>query len=78
MAEGVIQGSKVQCELAIPDAPPGEVLELDTVEVRYSSAGVELESFRIVTGFADCEPASFCVDADVIKLCPETCPVVHG
>jgi hypothetical protein len=78
MAEGVIQGSKVQCEFAIPEAPPGEVLDLETVEVRYSSAGVELESFRIVAGVAECDPTSFYVDGDVIKLCPETCAVVQA
>lgn len=80
IAEGVIQGAQVPCEFAIPDPPPGETLDLSTVQVKYSSMGTEVATFNQVPGPGDCAPDSFYIDvaADTIVFCPQTCDVVQA
>jgi len=80
MAEGVIQGAQVPCEFEIPDPPPGETLDLDTVQVKYSSMGTEIATFNQVPSAADCTDDSFYLDLDAntIVFCSQTCDVVQA
>jgi hypothetical protein len=78
MAQGVIQGAAVACEFPVPAPPQGQTLDLATVQVRYSSAGVEVATFNQVTTPGDCTPTSFYIEMDTIKLCPEACAVVQA
>lgn len=78
MAQGVIQGAAVACEFPVPDPPQGQTLDLATVQVRYSSAGVEVATFDQVATAAECNATSFYIEADTIKLCPEACAVVQA
>jgi hypothetical protein len=77
MAQGVIEGAQVPCEIAIPDPPSGMTIDLETLEVDYGSDGSLVESFGRVAGPADCDAHSFYIEADTIVLCPEACAVVQ-
>lgn len=78
MAQGVIDGAQVACEFEIPEPPPGEELDLDTVEVVYSSNDVEVDTYTKVTDATACTPTSFYIDAGAIVLCPDACVVVQA
>jgi hypothetical protein len=78
MAQGVIQGASVACEFPVPDPPQGQTLDLATVQVRYSSGGVEVATFDQVATAGECTPTSFFIEANTIKLCPEACAVVQA
>lgn len=78
MAQGVIQGASAACEFAVPEPPEGEELNLDTVVVKYSSAGQLVETFAQVPTAAECDDSSFYIEADTIHLCPEACAIVQS
>jgi hypothetical protein len=78
MALGVIQGAAAACEFQIPDPPPGEMINLDTIQVKYSSAGVPVDTFNRVPTLADCDASSFYIEGDTIFLCPEACTIVQS
>ena len=78
IAEGVIEGAKVECEFPVPEPPPGEKLDLATVIVEYTPGGVGAkEQFKQVPSADDCEPSSFYIAAGLIQLCPDACAVVQ-
>ncbi len=80
MAQGVIDGARVACEFPIPDPPPGETLDLETAQVRYSSSGTPVDTFNQVPTVADCTTVEnqFYIEADTIKLCPTACDLVQN
>jgi hypothetical protein len=73
MAQGVIAGAQTPCSFDIPEPPPGETLDLDTVLVKYSSKGTLVKTLSQVPGEADCDDGSFYIAGDQIHLCPEVC-----
>jgi len=78
MAVGVIDGAQVSCEFEVPDPPAGEELDLETVEVVYSSNGMEVATYGQVGGVGACTPNSFYIEDDLIKLCPGACSVIQA
>ncbi|MEM1028764.1 MAG: hypothetical protein AAGN82_00345 [Myxococcota bacterium] len=78
MAQGVIDGAQVACEFEIPDPPDGEELDLDSVEVVYSSSGSEVATYTKVDSEAACTPSSFFIQDGLIELCPGACAVVQA
>ncbi|MBK8943208.1 MAG: hypothetical protein IPM79_37825 [Polyangiaceae bacterium] len=78
MAQGVIEGAAAACEFEIPDPPPGEMLDLETVQVRYTSGEGAITTFEQVPTLADCTPRRFSIDADMIESALETCALVQG
>ncbi len=77
MAHGVIEGAQVACEFEIPDPPPGETLDLETVQVEYSSGDTVVTTFSQVASLAECTATSFYIEGNLIKLCPEACDTVQ-
>ncbi|MEM6789272.1 MAG: hypothetical protein AAF715_17245 [Myxococcota bacterium] len=78
MAQGVIDGAQVACEFEIPEPPEGETLDLDTVEVIYSSMGNEQATYTQVASEAACTPNGFYIADGTITLCPDACSVVQA
>jgi hypothetical protein len=79
MAEGIVQGTPVSCSIEIPEPPPGEELDPDTLEVEYFPMGAEPGTlFHQVADLAACEPDAFYVEANEIVLCAATCTVVQA
>ncbi len=77
MAQGVIAGAQVPCEFDIPDPGMGQTIDLDTIEVKYSSMGTPVGTFTQVPTSADCTPTSFYIDMNKIVLCPDACTTVQ-
>lgn len=79
MAEGVIKGSEVACEFDIPDPPMGETLDLETVQVKYSSGDTLVGKYNQVASEAACTADAFYIDGgETIKLCPDLCDLVQA
>ena len=78
MAQGVIEGAQVSCEIAIPDPPQGQTIDMNTLGVVYSSNDMFVEEFTRVNDAGDCDAHSFYVENNNIVLCPEACNVVQG
>lgn len=79
IAEGVVEVVPVACSFAIPDAPAGETIDPDTVEIDYQpGGGGPLASFHQVTGPGACEADAFYIQETTISLCPETCATVQA
>ena len=78
MAQGVIDGAQIECEIAIPDPPPGETIDMNTLEVAYESGGTPVSTFTQVPSAAECDAMSFYIDMDTIILCPEACAPVQA
>ncbi len=80
MAEGVILGAAVACEYLIPEPPEGETLDLDTVQIRYSSDGEEVDVFNPSPSLEECaqDEYEFYIEGDYIKLCPNSCELVQA
>jgi hypothetical protein len=80
IAQGVIAGSKVACDFAIPAPPVGQTVDLNTVEVQYTPAGMGAPTnLKKVADLASCAPDSFYLDVVTkqVYLCPDTCNVVQ-
>ncbi len=78
MAQGVIDGAQVDCEIQIPDPPPGQTVDLNTLTVAYASGGTPVETFNQVASAAECDASSFYIDNNTIILCPEACAVIQA
>ncbi len=74
IADSVISGAKLSCEVVIPEAPNGHTIDLETVQIEFSpSNGGEPETFVQVDNIDACQPKAFYIEERVIKLCPDTC-----
>jgi hypothetical protein len=78
MAQAVIEGATVPCELELPAAPNGQSVDLDTVIARYTPGGGGAPvDFQQVASAADCAADSFYIENDLIKLCAAACSTVE-
>jgi hypothetical protein len=78
MAQAVIEGASVPCELELPEAPDGQNVDLGTVVARYTPGGGGAAiDFAQVPSAAECAADSFYIDGDLIKLCAAACTTVE-
>ena len=73
----------IPCDLALPEAPLGEALSLDEVNLEYEGAECARTLFAAVPSAADCadEDGWYYDDPDSpsrIQLCPRSCDRVSG
>lgn len=79
IAESVVEQSVLACDIPLPEAPQGETIDPDTVQVDFTpSTSSDPVAFHQVPDPADCEPDAFFIDGDTISLCPEACSAVQG
>jgi hypothetical protein len=80
IAQGVVEGTKVACDFAVPQPPMGKTLDRNTVEVVYSKTGADPISFRQVQDVESCagQSGSFYFKGDTIQLCSDTCTRVQS
>lgn len=94
IAEGVIQGAKIECEFPMPEPPAGKELDLESIQLEYTpSAGGSPEKIQHVDDVTKCASGSFYYDWAVdggseagtdagvpnkIVLCPDTCKQVQS
>ena len=80
VAEGVVQGTKVDCAFPIPEGPPGQQIDLKSIVVEYAPGGGGApQSFKQVANAAACAPASFYIRDDNFRvvLCPDACGAIQ-
>jgi hypothetical protein len=77
LADAVISGAAVPCEFDLPAPPPGETLDLESIELVYTSGG-SMETLTQVMHVGQCFDGGFFVEGDRIRLCPGTCTRVSA
>ena len=79
IAESVIAGSPVSCELPLPIAPDDQLVNLASLVVEYTPGGMGAPIVLTkVPDLQSCAPNSFYIEGETIYLCPETCDLVQG
>ncbi|WP_441288612.1 hypothetical protein ACSRUE_42875 [Sorangium sp. KYC3313] len=76
IADSVISGAKLSCEVDVPTAPDGHSIDLKTVQIEFSpSDGGPKKTFSQVKSLEECAGAtsSFYIEEGQIKLCEDTC-----
>ncbi|WP_437836860.1 hypothetical protein [Sorangium sp. So ce1153] len=74
IADSVISGAKLSCEIEVPQAPGGHSIDLETVQIEYTpSNGGQKQTFSQVKNPEECKAMSFYIDEGLIRLCPDTC-----
>jgi hypothetical protein len=79
IAAGVVEGTEVPCEIAVPEPPPGKTLDPNSLSVLYTpGGGGPTQEFEQVPSAAACGLADnrFYVENDTIYLCPAACDAV--
>jgi len=78
IAQGIISGSAVSCELPFPEPPIGQELDPETLQVEYTPGdGSDPVLYNQVADLASCDDMSFYVENDTIILCPQVCSVIQ-
>ena len=81
IADGVIQGAKIECDFPMPEPPQGKELDPKTITIEYTPGnGGQLKSFVQVADANACKPNAFYIDSanNKLVLCPDTCSLVQG
>ena len=79
LAEGIIAGAAIECSLPVPDPPPGETIDFDTVRVEYIPPVGPKVTLDRVDSLAECADDSFYLENDmIIHLCPESCAAANA
>ena len=79
IAQGVVETTPVSCAFPIPEPPPGEEIDPNTIEIDYLPGGMEpATAFTQVVGPADCTATSFYITGTTVQLCPEACATVQA
>ncbi|HEY8380471.1 MAG TPA: hypothetical protein VIK91_28510 [Nannocystis sp.] len=78
IAASVIADAKIACEFNIPEAPPGKVLDKDSIVVDFAPEGQDPVVFMQVPSVDQCGPMSFYVSGDQVILCPEACTLAQN
>ncbi|MCS6898464.1 MAG: VWA domain-containing protein [Myxococcales bacterium] len=77
IAEGVVEGSPVECAFPIPEPPDGKTIDPSTIVIHYTSGGGTEAKFEQVEKEA-CDAQSFYIQDGVIHLCPLVCGQVQS
>lgn len=77
VAEGVIASATVRCDFAIPPAPNGGSIDLNSMLVQYTPGNGPVQVFSR-TPQASCAANKYFVDASAVHLCPQTCSAVQA
>ena len=72
LATAVITGAAVPCTFELPAPPPGETLDLSSIELTYTS-GTNVETLVQVADATQCTDGAFYVEGSQIHLCPQSC-----
>jgi hypothetical protein len=79
IAEGVVEGSTVECAFPIPEPPDGQSIDPSTIVINYTpgNGGAE-EKLGQVPDEGSCDGKSFYLQGATINLCPLVCGQVQS
>jgi hypothetical protein len=78
IAEGVVEGSSVECAFPIPEPPDGQTIDPSTIVINYTPGEGSETKFEQVNGEGACDGKSFYIKDGIINLCPLVCGQVQG
>ena len=79
IAQSVIAGSPVSCELPLPVAPDNQLIDPASLVITYTPGGMGNPIIlQQVMGPQDCVAEAYYIANEIIYLCPETCALVQG
>ncbi|MEZ4460970.1 MAG: hypothetical protein R3E66_14840 [bacterium] len=78
IAQGVIEQSKIGCEIAFPDVPAGQQVITDGISLEWKANAAAPAELVSGTVQAQCGNRNFYVDGPVIRLCPLLCDEVSA
>lgn len=79
LARNIVERAKADCVFEIPEAPPGQGVDLLTVAVEYApGGGTTRVPFVQVPRRDACTDDAFFIADDRIRLCPDACTVVEA
>jgi len=76
IAHGVIEQSKIGCEIALPDAPAGQQILTDGIALEWKATPADTTELVSKTAANLCGDRGFYVEGTTIKLCPLLCDEV--
>ena len=79
IAKDVVNTTPIACAFPIPEAPMGEVIDPDTIEIDFFPGGMgEPIAFHQVVDAGACEADAFYIAMETVFLCPEACAAVQA
>lgn len=78
VAEGVISGSKIACDFAMPTPPPGKEFITETAQLEYIPSTGPTKIYTKVANLAACAPDSFYIENNRVNLCAVSCNEVQA
>ena len=77
--KSILQGSRVACEIDLPQPTPGREIDRESLVVEYTPSvlGADVENFTQVYDIRDCNQATFYIQGNLMVLCPDTCTRVQ-
>jgi hypothetical protein len=79
LAGNVVESAKAECVFEIPEAPPGQGIDLLTINVEYAPGdGSAAMRFVRARDETQCDASSFTIADDRIRLCREACALVES
>lgn len=78
IAEGIIEQSKIACELELPETPDGEEINPDSVVLEWTPTPADPTTQIPKVAEAACADNTFYLDGSTIVLCPTFCDEVDA
>ncbi|MDD9936292.1 MAG: VWA domain-containing protein [Myxococcales bacterium] len=79
LASNVVESAKAECVFEIPQAPPGQGIDLITINVEYTPGdGAAPQRFTRADDDGACDARGFTIEANQIRLCSEACEIVEA
>lgn len=79
VAQGVVTGSTLSCDFAVPPPPQGKTFILTTAQLEYTpGSGGAPQYFKQVADQSQCAADSFYISSGRVYLCPSTCTAVQA
>mgnify|MGYP006194361745 FL=1 len=76
VAQGIIEQSRIGCELAFPETPEGQDVDVNAMILEWTATPQTPTEQVTMVDIAACNARGFYVEASTIKLCPALCTEV--
>ena len=79
IANAIDKDSEISCELAVPDPPMGQQLDLNTLTVLYTPMGNGMPvEFTKVDNAGQCGIDNFYIENNLLHICPVSCATIEA
>lgn len=79
IAKDVVETTPIACSFPIPEAPMGDTIDPNTIEIDYRIGGLDPpKALHQVVDLAACEADAFYIENGQVSLCPQSCAEVQA